>query len=111
VSVTQAAPVSPCPCHLADGQLRRLPAGVRGGRHRQPGQGALLQLTLTQPYKTHQRIQKGAIGSLFHQRCQSPKPLLFLNAPVIWLMASFAAYLLVFVVVAIGNLVKGRCCN
>ncbi|MFM5508346.1 hypothetical protein ACET6U_05145 [Aeromonas rivipollensis] len=56
-------------------------------------------------------MQKGAIGSLFNQRCQSPKPLLFLHAPVIWLMASFAAYLLVFAVVAIGNLVKGRCCN
>ncbi|MGN5111544.1 disulfide bond formation protein DsbB [Aeromonas jandaei] len=28
-----------------------------------------------------------------------------------WLVAIFAAYLLVFVVVAIGNLVKGRCCN
>jgi len=26
-------------------------------------------------------------------------------------VASFAAYLLVFAVVAIGNLVKGRCCN
>ncbi|QSE75791.1 disulfide bond formation protein B, partial [Aeromonas media] len=25
--------------------------------------------------------------------------------------AIFAAYLLVFAVVAIGNLVKGRCCN
>ncbi len=56
-------------------------------------------------------MQKGAIGSLFNQRCQSPKPLPFLHAPVIWLMASFAAYLLVFVVVAVGNLVKGRCCN
>jgi disulfide bond formation protein DsbB len=28
-----------------------------------------------------------------------------------WLVAIFAAYLLVFVVVAIGNLVKGRCCS
>ena len=28
-----------------------------------------------------------------------------------WLVAIFAAYLLVFAVVAIGNLVKGRCCN
>ena len=27
------------------------------------------------------------------------------------LVAIFAAYLLVFVVVAIGNLVKGRCCS
>ncbi|WP_404836549.1 hypothetical protein [Aeromonas media] len=56
-------------------------------------------------------IQKGAIGSLFHQRGQSPKPLPFLHAPVIWLIVIFAAYLLVFAVVAIGNLVKGRCCN
>ncbi|MNE27446.1 Disulfide bond formation protein B [compost metagenome] len=28
-----------------------------------------------------------------------------------WLVLIFAAYLLVFVVVTIGNLVKGRCCN
>ncbi|MGL5565135.1 MAG: disulfide bond formation protein B [Plesiomonas sp.] len=28
-----------------------------------------------------------------------------------WLVVIFAAYLLVFTVVAIGNLVKGRCCN
>ena len=28
-----------------------------------------------------------------------------------WLVVIFAAYLLVFVVVAIGNLVKGRCCS
>lgn len=28
-----------------------------------------------------------------------------------WLVAIFAAYLLVFAVVTIGNLVKGRCCN
>lgn len=28
-----------------------------------------------------------------------------------WLVAIFAAYLLVFVVVTIGNLVKGRCCS
>ncbi len=57
------------------------------------------------------RIQKGAIGSLFHQRCQPPKPLPFLHAPVIWLVAIFDAYLLVFAVVAIGSLVKDRCCN
>ena len=57
------------------------------------------------------RIQKGAIGSLFHQRCQPPKPLPFLHAPDIWLVAIFAAYLLVFVVVAIGNLVRGGGCR
>lgn len=28
-----------------------------------------------------------------------------------WLVVIFAAYLLVFVIVAAGNLIKGRCCN
>ncbi|WP_338892177.1 hypothetical protein [Aeromonas rivipollensis] len=55
--------------------------------------------------------KKGAIGSLFNQQCQPPKPIPFLHAPLIWLVAIFAAYPLVFAVVAIGNLVKGRCCN